>query len=242
MEHSRRGELAADLHVALAQRQDGVQAAPLAVWVGRDLDGVLACGGYDAHDLLVELLLGGRVGVDEPGEGVEALVLVLEVVQQVLRLLLGVLELLREDREVVALADGAALLLDDLLVHPRLAASHEGDGLGLVLRLQEPGHVQRDGQVDDVGEGAVGELRAEPAHDEHLAPDAVVQPEAVVEAPLGLEVDGGGCDVVLGGGGRSSCRRPCGSRSRRASRGSAARRSRRGAGCRSGGGPWSPWR
>ena len=122
-EDLRSGEHAANLDVVVAEGQHGVEAPALSVVVGVHLDGVLPRGGDDAHDLSVELLFALSVGVDQAGENVETLVLVLQVVKDVLRLLLGILEFLRQDGEVVALVHGAALLLDYLLINPRAASA-----------------------------------------------------------------------------------------------------------------------
>ena len=195
----RSGEHAADLHMVVTEGQDRVQAPALPVIVGVHLDGGLAGHRDDAHDLLVQLLLGGRVGVDETGEHVEPLVLVLQVVQHVLGLLLGILQLLREDAEIVPLVHRRTLLLDDLLVDPRGTAAHEVDGLRLVHGLHVPRDLHGDGQVHDVRQSAVGEFRAELLHDEHLPVHAVVQLEAVVVHAVRLEVDLRGRDAVLGG-------------------------------------------
>ena len=195
----RGGEHAANLHVVVPEREHGVQSPALAVIVGVHLDGVLAGGRDDAQDLRVELLLGLGVGVDEAGEDVEALVLVLQVVEDVFRLLLGVLEFLRHDGEVVALVHGRALLLDNLLVNPRAARADEVDGLGLVHGLDEPRDRHGQRQVHDVGQRAVGKLGAELLHDEHLPVHAVVQLEAVVEHAVRSPVDLRGRDAVLGG-------------------------------------------
>ena len=195
----RGGEHAADLHMVVPQGEDRVEATALPVVVGVHFDGRLAGHRNDAHDLLIQLLLAGCVGVDEAGEHVEPLVLVLQVVQHVLGLLLGVLQLLREDGEVIPLVHRRTLLLDDLLVDPRGAAAHEVDGLRLVHGLHVPRNLHGDGQVHDVREGAIGEFRTELLHDEHLPVHTVVQLEAVVIHAVRLEVDLRGRDAVLGG-------------------------------------------
>lgn len=123
------GHHAGDLHVVVPERQHRVQALALPEVERVGLDGVSARGRYDLHHLVVQLLARGRVGVDEARVDVEALVAVLQVVEEVFGLLLGVLELGGEDLEVVALLHRAHLLVDYLLVHPCDALLHEGDGL-----------------------------------------------------------------------------------------------------------------
>lgn len=193
------GEHTADFNVVVAERQHGVEAPALPVIVGVHLDGVLTGRGDDAHDLSIELLLALRVGVDEAGEDVEALVLVLQVVKNVLRLLLGILEFLRQDGEVVALVHGAALLLDYLLVNPCASSADEVDGLGLIHGLNEPRDRHGERQVNDVGKCPVGKLGAELLHDQDLTVHAVVQLEAVVEHSIRSPVDLRRGDTVLGG-------------------------------------------
>ena len=195
----RGGEHAADFDMVVTEGQHGVESPALPVVVGVHLDGVLPRGGDDAHDLSVELLLALRVGVNQAGEDVEALVLVLQVVQHVLGLLLGVLEFLRQDGEVVALVHGAALLLDYLLVNPRAAGAHEVDGLGLVHGLHEPRDRHGERQVNDVGKCPVGKLGAELLHHEDLTVHAVIQLEAVVEHAVRSPVNLRRGDAVLGG-------------------------------------------
>ena len=193
--HLRRRHHARDLDVVVAERQDGVQPLPLPVVEGVRLDGVAPRGRHDLHHLVVELVAGSGVGVDEARVHVEALVLVLEVVEQVLGLLLRVLELRGEYLEVVALLHRAHLLVDDLLVHPRDALLDEGDRLGLVEGLDVDGDGERHRQVDDVGDAPVGQLASEPPEHEHLAP-RVARLEAR-GAALGLEVERRRADEVL---------------------------------------------
>ena len=196
----RGGEHAADFDMVVTEGQHGVESPALPVVVGVHLDGVLPRGGDDAHDLSVELLLALRVGVNQAGEDVEALVLVLQVVQHASSgLLLGVLEFLRQDGEVVALVHGAALLLDYLLVNPRAAGAHEVDGLGLVHGLHEPRDRHGERQVNDVGKCPVGKLGAELLHHEDLTVHAVIQLEAVVEHAVRSPVNLRRGDAVLGG-------------------------------------------
>ena len=195
----RGGEHAANLDVVVAEGQHGVEAPALSVVVGVHLDGVLPCGGDDAHDLSVELLFALSVGVNQAGEDVEALVLVLQVVKDVLRLLLGILEFLRQDGEVVALVHGAALLLDYLLINPRAAGADEVDGLGLVHRLHEPRDRHGERQVNDVSQSTVGKLGAELLHDQDLTVHPVIQLEAVVEHAVRPPVNLRRGDAVLGG-------------------------------------------
>jgi hypothetical protein len=134
--------------------------------------------------------------VHEPGVGEEALVLVLQVVEQVLGLRLGVLELRGQDLEVVALLHGAHLLVDDLLVHPGEALLDQRHRLGLVHALDVQGGAEGYRQVDDRREAAVGELAAEGAHDERLVPHAV--DDELRGGPLGAELDRVRADEVLG--------------------------------------------
>ena len=195
----RGGEHAADFDMVMAEGQHGVEAPALSVVVGVHLDGVLPRGGDDAHDLSVELLFALSVGVNQAGEDVEALVLVLQVVENVFRLLLGILEFLRQDGEVVALVHGAALLLDYLLINPRAAGADEVDGLGLVHRLHEPRDRHGDGKVNDVCQRTVGKLGTELLHDEDLPVHAVIQLEAVVEHAVRPPVNLRRGDAVLGG-------------------------------------------
>ena len=195
----RGGEHAANLDMVVAEGQHGVETATLPVVVGVHLDGVLTGRGDDAHDLSVELLLALRVGVNQAGEDVEALVLVLQVVENVFRLLLGILEFLRQDGEVITLVHGAALLLDYLLVNPRAAGADEVDGLGLVHGLHEPCDRHGERQVNDVGKCPVGKLGTELLHDQDLTVHSVVQLEAVVEHAVRSPVNLRRGDAVLGG-------------------------------------------
>ena len=195
----RGGEHTADFDVVVAEGQHGVETPALSVIVGVHLDGVLSGGGDDAHDLSVELLLALRVGVNQAGEDVEALVLVLQVVKDILRLLFGVLEFLRQDGEVIALINSAALLFDYLLVNPRAAGADEVDGLGLVHGLNEPCDRHGERQVNDVGKCPVGKLGAEFLHDQNLTVHAVVQLEAVVEHAVRSPVNLRRGDAVLCG-------------------------------------------
>lgn len=121
------------------------------------------------------------------------------MVKNVLGLLLGILEFLRQDGEVVALVHGAALLLDYLLVNPRASGADEVDGLGLVHWLHEPCDRHGERQVNDVGQCAVGKLGAELLHDKDLTVHAVVQLEAVVEHAVRSPVNLRRGDAVLGG-------------------------------------------
>lgn len=183
--------------VVVSERQDGVEGLGLAVVQHVEFDGVAARRADDAQHLVVELLPAGCVGVDEAGEEVEVLPLAREVIEHALGLLLAVFQLEGEDGEVVALAHGGALLLDDLLVDPCGPLADEGGCLGLLDGLREPRHGHGDREVHDVRQRVVGQLRSEAAEHEHLPPH-VVEAEAVAAA-LRLEVDGGGGDEVLGG-------------------------------------------
>lgn len=195
----RGGEHAADFDMVVAEGQHGVESPALPVVVGVHLDGVLPRGGDDAHDLSVELLFALRVGVDKAGEDVEALVLVLQVVENVFCLLLGIFKLLRQDGEVVALVHGAALLLDNLLVNPCASSADEVDGLGLVHGLNEPRDRHGKRKVNDVRERTVGKLGAELLHDQDLTIHPVVQLEAVVEHAVRSPVNLRRGDAVLSG-------------------------------------------
>ena len=142
----RRGEHAGDFHVVMAEREDGIKSLTLAIVIGVKLDGVLTCRGDDAKYLRIQRFLALRVGVDKPREDIETLVLVLQVVEHVLRLLLGVFQLLREDGEVIAFVHCRALFLDDFLVNPCGTGAHVIDSLGFIHGL----HVPRDSHGDAV--------------------------------------------------------------------------------------------
>ena len=81
--------------MVMAEREDGIKSLTLAIVIGVKLDGVLTCRGDDAKYLRIQRFLALRVSVDKPREDIETLVLVLQVVEHVLRLLLGVFQLLR---------------------------------------------------------------------------------------------------------------------------------------------------
>ena len=86
----------------------------------------------------------------------------LEAIEEVLGLRLGVLELAGQDLEVVAALHRAHLLVHDLLVHPRDAPHHVGDGGGLLDGTDVQGDGERYGEVDDGGgEAVVRELASE---------------------------------------------------------------------------------
>ena len=189
--------VAGHVDVVVTQRQHGVEGLGLAVVQHVEFDGVASRRADDAQHLVVELMPAGRIGVDEAGELIEVLALARELVEDALSLLLAVSQLIGKDGEVVALAHGGALLLDDLLVDPRGALLHERLGLGLLDGLREPRHGHGDREVHDVGQRAVGQLGAEAAEHEHLPPH-IVEPKAVAAA-LRLEVDGRGGDEILGG-------------------------------------------
>ena len=193
--HLRGGHHPGNLDVVVPEGEYGVQALALAVVEGVRLDRVAPRRRHDLHHLLVEPLPRRRVRVHEPRVDVEPLVLVLEMVEQVLRLLLRVFELGGQYLEVVPLLDRSHLLVDDLLVHPCDPLLHEGDRLRLVHGLDVEGDREGDRQVDDVGEAAVRQLAAEPAEHEDLAP-RVAGFEAG-GAAFGLEVEGGGAHEVL---------------------------------------------
>ena len=179
-----------------AQRQDRVHALALAVRKRLHLDGALARRRHDLAGLVVEGLCRVRVGEHEPRVGEQSLVLVLELVEELFGLLLGVRELGRQDGEVVALLDRAHLLVDDLLVHPGDALFHVGDGCRLSHGVNVQGDVQGHRQVYDVGDAVVLEIAAKSAEDQHAAPGAV-RPVAV-GAPVRLEVEHRGRNEVLG--------------------------------------------
>ena len=183
--------------VIVAERKDGVKSLRLAEVEQVDLHGVLAGGRDDLQGLVVQFLLGGGVGIEEPREDVHALVLVLQMVEHVLGLFLGVLQLVGQDRVIVSLVHGRTLLVDDLLVDPGRALANVGDGLCLVDRLSEPGRVERDGERNDVGKRTVRKLGAEVLHREDLAPHAVGL-EAVGVA-FRFEVEAPRRDGILGG-------------------------------------------
>ena len=181
--------------MVVSERQHRVHALALAVVERPDLDRVAPAGGDDLQHLVVEFLARRRPGEHETRVHEQALVLVLQVVEQVLGLLLGVLELAGQDLEVIAFLHRAHLLVDDLLVHPRQALLHECDGLGLVHRLDMERDVERHRQVDHIGQAAVRELAAEPRERQHLAPCALR--EVAGAQALRLEVERRRADEVL---------------------------------------------
>ena len=144
--------------MVVAQRQNRVQPLGLTVAEEPNLKGVLAGGCDDLECLVVQLLLCRGEGVEQSGELVHSLVLVLHMVEKVLRLLLRMPQLVGDDRVIVSLAHGSALFLDDLHVDLGAAAAKEADGSCLVHRLREPRGVQRDGKRNDVGQRPVGKL------------------------------------------------------------------------------------
>lgn len=191
------GEHAADFYMVVPEWQDGVQATALSEVVGVNLNGVLTSGRDDTHDLRIQLLLGICVGINEAREHIEMLVLVLEVIKNILSFLLGILEFLREDREIIALGYGAALLLDNLLVNPSTPGLNKVDGLGLVHGLHKPSDLKRNRQVNDVSQRSVGKLAAELLHHKNLSVDAVVQLDTIIKQPVRFEVNLARRDAVL---------------------------------------------
>ncbi len=188
--------VARNLHVVKPQRQDRVHALALAVRKRLHLDGALARRRHDLAGLVVEGLCRVRVGEHEARVGEQALVLVLELVEELFGLLLGVRELGRQDGEVVALLHRAHLLADDLLVHPGDALLHVGHRGRLAHGVDVECHVERHRQIDDVGDAVVLQVAAEAAEHKHAAP-GLVSPVAV-GAPVRLEVEHRGRDEILG--------------------------------------------
>ena len=188
-------EPAGHVDMVVAQRKDGVQPFGLAVAQKLNLKGVLACGCDDLECLVVQLLLGRGEGVEQSGELVHPLVFVLHMVKKVLRLLLRMPQLVGDNRVIVSLAHGSALLLDNLHVDFGAAAAKEADCSRLIHRLCEPCGVQRDGKRNDVGQRLIGKLRAEMAHREHLAPHAVRL--KAVDVPFRLEIEAVRRDGIL---------------------------------------------
>ena len=184
------------LHVVESQRQDGVHALALAVRKRLHLDGALARRRHDLTGLVVEGLWRVRVGEHQPRVGEQALVLVLELVEELFGLLLGVRELGRQDGEVVALLHRAHLLVDDLLVHPGDALLHVGHRGCLAHGVDVERDVERHRQIDDVCDAVVLQVATEAAKHQHAAP-GFVSPVAV-GAPVRLEVEHRGRDEVLG--------------------------------------------
>ena len=70
---------------------------PLSVFIGADLDGVLAGGGDDGKHLVIQLLLSRCVCIEKSRENIKTLVFVLKVIDDVFGFLFRVLELLRKD-------------------------------------------------------------------------------------------------------------------------------------------------
>ena len=194
----RRGEHAGDFHVVMAEREDGIKSLTLAIVIGVKLDGVLTCRGDDAKYLRIQRFLALRVSVDKPREDIETLVLVLQVVEHVLRLLLGVFQLLREDGEVIAFVHCRALFLDDFLVNPCGTGAHVIDSLGFIHGLHVPRDSHGDRKVCHVGKCAVGKFRAELLHHEYLCVDPVIEFYAVVIVAVRAEINLRRCDAVLG--------------------------------------------
>ena len=178
------------------QRQDRVHPLALAVRQRLDLDGALAGSRHDLAGLVVEGLRRVRIGEHEPRVGEQALVLVLQLVEELFGLLLRMGELGREYREIVPFLHRAHLLVDDLFVHPGDALFHVGDGCRLSHGVNVQGDVQGHRQVDDVCDAVVLQVAAEAAEDQHAAPGAV-RPVAV-DASVRLEVEHRGRDEVLG--------------------------------------------
>ena len=118
------------------------------------------------------------------------------MIEQVFGFFFGVLELGGQDLKVVALLHCRHLLVDDLLVHPGKALLHVGNGLRLIHGLDVQRDVERQGQVDDVSQGAVGQLTTETTESQHLAIHAV-RIEAV-GASLRLKVKHTRSDKILG--------------------------------------------
>ena len=190
------GHVAGHVHMVEPQRQDRVHALALPVRQRLDLDGALAGSRHDLAGLVVEGLRRVRISEHEPRVGEQALVLVLQLVEELFGLLLRMGELGREYREIVPFLHRTHLLVDDLFVHPGDALFHVGDGCRLSHGVNVQGDVQGHRQVDDVGDAIVLQIASEAAEDKHAAP-GVVRPVAV-RAPLGLEVEHGGRDQVLG--------------------------------------------
>lgn len=69
---------------------------PLSVFIGADLDGVLAGGGDDGKHLVIQLLLSRCVCIEKSRENIKTLVFVLKVIDDVFSFLFRVLELLRK--------------------------------------------------------------------------------------------------------------------------------------------------
>lgn len=67
-------------HMVVPQGQHGVKTLRLLERKQADFQGILSSSGDDAHCLVVQLLLGCRIGVHKTSELVEPLVLVGEVV------------------------------------------------------------------------------------------------------------------------------------------------------------------
>ncbi len=190
------GEVARDVHVVASQGEHGVERGLLAVVEAHDPERVALGDGCHLLHLAVELLERVRVGVDETGVDEQPLVLVAQEVEELLGLLLGIAQLGREDRVIVALLHRRHLLVDDLLVHPVQLALDHRERVALRDRLDVQRHDERDGQVDDVREVVVLEHRPEIADGEHAAEDAVGLEG--VRAPLGREVHEVRRDEVLG--------------------------------------------
>ena len=178
-----------------SQRQDGVQALALAVLKRLDRDAGGGAHVHDLHDVLDQLLLGVGPGEHQPREVEQVLLLALELRQQVVGLVAGVLDLGGQDGVVVALLHGLLLLLDDLLVDPGAAHLHGVDRLSLVPGLQVPADADGQLRVDEVRDAVVVERRVEVPHDHHLAP-LIAHLEARGGA-VGREVDRHGGDIVL---------------------------------------------
>ena len=187
-----------NLRRVMAEREDGIKSLTLAIVIGVKLDGVLTCRGDDAKYLRIQRFLALRVGVDKSREDVETLVLVLQVVEHVLRLLLGVFQLLREDGEVIAFVHCRALFLDDFLVNPCGTGAHVIDSLGFIHWLHVPRDSHGDRKVCHVGKCAVGKFRAELLHHEYLCVDPVIEFYAVVIVAVRAEINLRRCDAVLG--------------------------------------------
>ena len=180
------------------KQEDGIKSLTLAIVIGVKLDGVLTCRGDDAKYLRIQCFLALRVGVDKSREDVETLVLVLQVVEHVLRLLLGVFQLLREDGEVIAFVHCRALFLDDFLVNPCGTGAHVIDSLGFIHGLHVPRDSHGDRKVCHVGKCAVGKFRAELLHHEYLCVDPVIEFYAVVIVAVRADINLRRCDAVLG--------------------------------------------